>query len=174
VEVELQFERDADLVSFRMPFMELDNRFNPLRGIYFQTAREIRKAGSWKAAWALGLRETKQGVEQVFFVLRNIGSLFKNLGGPIMIATAGTQEASLGIPRLLLFLSLLSANLAVLNMLPIPVLDGGHMMFLLYEGIVGKPVNERITIGLTMLGLFFILGLMVFVFSMDIYRLITW
>ena len=81
-----------------------------------------------------------------------------------------TSEASQGIPRLLVFLTLLSANLAVLNFLPIPVLDGGHMVFLLYEGIVGKPVNERVAFGLTMLGLSFILCLMVFVIGLDIYR----
>ena len=71
---------------------------------------------------------------------------------------------------MLIFLTLLSANLAVLNFLPIPVLDGGHMMFLAYEGLMGKPVNERIAFGLTLLGLSFIVGLMVYVIGLDVYR----
>ena len=53
---------------------------------------------------------------------------------------------------------------------PIPVLDGGHMMFLAYEGIVGKPVNERVQMGLTLIGFTLLMGLMFFVFGLDINR----
>jgi len=69
---------------------------------------------------------------------------------------------------------MLSANLAVLNFLPIPVLDGGHMLFLLYEGIRGKPADERLQLALTYAGLFFILALMIFVLGLDINRLWSW
>jgi regulator of sigma E protease len=121
-------------------------------------------------AVSLGVRETKESIQQVFVILSRIKDLYRSLGGPGTIAYAATKEASAGLPRLLVFLTLLSANLAVLNFLPIPVLDGGHMVFLAYEGLVGKPVNERIAFGLTMMGLTFILGLMVFVIGMDVYR----
>ena len=94
------------------------------------------------------------------------------MGGPITIVAAATSEASEGFPRLLLFLTLLSANLAVLNFLPIPVLDGGHMLFLAYEGIVGKPVNERIQMSLTLIGFSLLMCLMIFVFGLDISRLL--
>ena len=67
----------------------------------------------------------------------------------------------------LIFLTLLSANLAVVNFLPIPVLDGGHMVLLLYEGVRGKPADERVQEILTWMGLIFILGLMLFVFGLD-------
>ena len=82
------------------------------------------------------------------------------------------MHACLGM--LLIFLTMLSANLAVLNFLPIPVLDGGHMLFLLYEGLMGKPVNERVAVGLTMMGLCFLLTLMIIVFGWDLYRLPWW
>jgi regulator of sigma E protease len=72
-----------------------------------------------------------------------------------------------GPGNLLLFLTLLSANLAVLNFLPIPLLDGGHFVFLLYEGIRGKPADERVQEILTYIGLAFILGLMIFVLGLD-------
>ena len=88
-----------------------------------------------------------------------------------MIAAAAGSEASQGIPRLLLFLTLLSANLAILNFLPIPALDGGHMVFLAAEGVTGKPVDERLQGTLTLIGVACLLALMVFVFANDIGRL---
>ncbi len=94
-----------------------------------------------------------------------------NLGGPLTIAHVATSEASHGTSRLLVFLTLLSANLAVVNFLPIPVLDGGHMMFLTYEAVRGKPINEEWANKLSMFGLFFILGLMILVFGLDITRI---
>ena len=84
-----------------------------------------------------------------------------------MVGAAGS-EASQGIPRLLVFLTFLSANLAILNFLPIPALDGGHMMFLMYEGLFRKPVNERVQVALTIFGVVCLLGLMIFVNALDV------
>ena len=83
-----------------------------------------------------------------------------------MAATVATHGAA----ALLLFLTMLSANLAVLNFLPIPALDGGHMMFLSAEAIRGKPVDERLQIRLTVVGVVCLLSLMVFATAMDIQR----
>ena len=96
-----------------------------------------------------------------------------NLGGPVMIAKIAGDEAAQGLPRLLIFLTFLSANLALLNFLPIPALDGGHMVFLIVEGVTGKPVDERIQGVLTMVGVLCLLTLMVFVLGHDIVRLFT-
>ena len=89
----------------------------------------------------------------------------------MIIAKIAGDEAAQGFPRLLIFLTFLSANLAVLNFLPIPALDGGHMVFLVVEGISGRPVNERIQGVLTMVGVLCLLTLMVFVLGNDIVRL---
>ncbi|MCX7417558.1 MAG: site-2 protease family protein, partial [Planctomycetia bacterium] len=70
--------------------------------------------------------------------------------------------------RLLLFLTMLSANLAVVNFLPIPVLDGGHMIFLAYEWVRGKPPSEGVVAVLSYVGLALILSLMLFVFGLDL------
>ena len=78
------------------------------------------------------------------------------------------QTAKDGIGNLLVFLTLLSANLAVLNFLPIPILDGGHMVFLAWEGIRGKPPDERVQLALTYCGLLLILALMVWVLGLDL------
>ena len=63
---------------------------------------------------------------------------------------------------------MLSANLAVVNFLPIPVLDGGHMVFLVYELVTGRTPSERVVIALSYLGLFMLLGLITFVFGLDL------
>ena len=67
-----------------------------------------------------------------------------------------------------MFLGILSVSLSVLNFLPIPVLDGGHFVFLCWEGIRGKPPSERVVVTATYVGLAFVLSLMVFVLYMDI------
>ncbi len=143
------------------------------RGLRFQPLTRIHETDSWVEAWSLGARETK---EKLIEVVTTVGKLVtfqvsaKHLGGPLMIAAVAGSEANQGIPRLLLFLTLLSANLAILNFLPIPALDGGHMVFLTWEGVTGKPVDERLQGTLTMIGVLGLLLLMVFVFSNDIQR----
>lgn len=66
----------------------------------------------------------------------------KNLSGPLTIADYAGKSASMGLTQYLLFLALISVSLGVLNLLPLPVLDGGHLMYYLWEGIVGKPVSD--------------------------------
>ena len=122
----------------------------------------------------LGIHQTWRDFNRVwqFLVkLLNGGISPKALGGPGTIALAATSEATAGTSRLLLFLTLLSANLAIVNFLPIPILDGGHMLFLAYEGIFRRPVTERVYIMLAYVGLFLILGLMLFVILMDATRI---
>ncbi len=96
----------------------------------------------------------------------------EELGGPILIAQASGQIAQLGIVPLIAFMALLSVNLAVLNMLPIPVLDGGHMVFLMLEGLRGKPLSLKWRMRLTQAGMLALLAIFVLVFKNDIMRLI--
>ena len=65
---------------------------------------------------------------------------------------------------------MLSANLAVINFLPIPILDGGHMVFLILEGVLKRPVNERVVIAFHYAGFLFIISLMIFVLGLDLSR----
>ena len=90
------------------------------------------------------------------------------LAGPGRIFQFAWLSASQGISKFLIFLTLISANLAVINFLPIPVLDGGHFVFLLYEGVRRKPADERIQLALSYLGLLLILTLMLWVIGLDI------
>lgn len=97
---------------------------------------------------------------------------FKTLGGPILIAQMAGQQASEGMLQLIHFIALISVNLAVLNLLPIPVLDGGHILFFLLEGILGRPVGRNKIEWAQKAGAVLLIALMVFVFYNDIMRLI--
>ena len=95
----------------------------------------------------------------------------KNLSGPITIAKVASQSAKSGIQAYISFLALLSISLGVLNLLPIPVLDGGHLMYFLVELVKGSPVSERIQVLGYQFGLFVLLGVMVLATYNDIARL---
>jgi len=155
--------------------VEVQGWFYPERGFYsFEPKTFIQRADSFGTAIKLGARETKVSLTSVFQFLRKVGRQvpWRAIAGPISIAGMSYEYASRGMGRFLLFLTLISANLAVVNFLPIPVLDGGHMVFLAYEGIRGKPPSEKIQVGLTYAGLLFLVGLMIFVFSSDIQRIL--
>jgi len=93
------------------------------------------------------------------------------LGGPILIAQMAGQQAEQGVYALVQFMAFLSVNLTLLNLLPIPVLDGGHMLFILWEAIRGKPMAMKYREAAQALGLMIILALMVMIFYQDLQRL---
>ncbi|MBQ27166.1 MAG: RIP metalloprotease RseP [Nitrospiraceae bacterium] len=94
----------------------------------------------------------------------------KNIGGPILIADMSAQAASQGFLNIVLFVALISINLGIVNLLPVPVLDGGHLMFFAIEGIRGRPLEERGREIAHQVGLFLLLSLMTFAFYNDIMR----
>ena len=96
----------------------------------------------------------------------------KNINGPITIAQIAGQTASYGIDVYLGFLALLSISLGVLNLLPIPILDGGHLMYYIIEAVIRRPVPERIQAWGLQLGLLLISGIMVLAVYNDVSRLL--
>jgi regulator of sigma E protease len=120
-----------------------------------------------------GWKATLNSSTQIF---RTVQGLFtarissKEVGGPILIGQMAAQSARLGLDALMGFMAFVSVNLAVLNLLPIPVLDGGQFLFLLAEGVMRRPLSLRIREGLTMVGFFLIVCLMVLAFKNDIVR----
>jgi regulator of sigma E protease len=96
-----------------------------------------------------------------------------SIGGPILIFQIYGEQAEQGFNELIRLTALLSINLGLLNLLPIPVLDGGHIFFFLIEILKGKPVSERNRERAQQVGIFMLLSLMVFAFYNDIMRLIT-
>ncbi len=108
---------------------------------------------------------------QVFGKMLTAAISPENLGGPIAIAQLAGQTADLGIVAFLTFLALISVNLGVLNLLPVPILDGGHLVYLGLEKLRGRPLPPRAMEITQMIGLLLIVALMVFAFYNDISRL---
>lgn len=144
----------------------------PIRGTRMDLMQIELKAESFSEAIVMGTNRTKTNIVQLYLTLR---SLFRGdvsvqeLHGPVGIASVAYQAAEQGIARLLLFLGFLSINLAVLNFLPIPVLDGGHMVFLMWEAVTRKRPSERVLVAATYAGMIFVLSLMVLVLYLDIF-----
>lgn len=97
----------------------------------------------------------------------------ETIGGPIMIFQMAGQQASHGAMNFFSFMAVISINLGVLNLLPIPVLDGGHLLFMGIEAVRRKPLSERVIMASQRVGLALLLILMAFAFYNDIARLIT-
>lgn len=95
------------------------------------------------------------------------------IGGPILIVQMAGQQASQGVLNFFLFMAIININLGVLNLLPIPVLDGGHILFLGIEAIRRKPLNEKVITIAQRVGLALILFIMAFALYNDVMRLIT-
>lgn len=97
----------------------------------------------------------------------------ETIGGPILIFQMAGQEAAHGPLSFFTFMAIISINLGVLNLLPIPILDGGHILFLLIEAVRRKPLSEKVIMVAQRVGLAIIITLMVFAFYNDIMRLFT-
>jgi regulator of sigma E protease len=144
---------------------------NPDRGLRMQPLQKTRTAKSFTDALLLGAGETWEQLTLIYRGLHAIGRgqvSAKSIHSPIGIANIAFQFAEGGWSTYLIFLTLLSANLAVINFLPIPILDGGHMVFLAYEGIRGKPPSERVMVGAMYAGLAFLLSVMLFAVMLDV------
>jgi regulator of sigma E protease len=94
----------------------------------------------------------------------------ENLSGPIGIAQYAGQSATMGLTPFIKFMALVSVSLGVLNLLPIPVLDGGHLLFLVIEGIKGSPVSEKVQIFFQQIGIALLVSLMALSLFLDIER----
>lgn len=95
----------------------------------------------------------------------------KNIGGPLTIANISGEAASQGASSVVFLIAILSINLGVLNLLPIPILDGGHLLFFLIEGILRKPLGERQREIAQQAGLVLLVGVMIFAFWNDLERI---
>lgn len=119
-----------------------------------------------------------KAVDMATLIWRNLGDLLagrespKNLGGPVLIAQVIYEQSSEGLINVLVVAAIISVNLGILNLLPIPVLDGGHILFLLIETLFKRPVPVNIQEKAVVGGLCLLLSLMVFATFNDIMRLV--
>ena len=149
---------------------------NPTRGLQFQLMFHTLPPQDLATAMRSGYDETLQNIVMVYSTFRSLAERRvspKQLGGPIMIAKVAYYAAGSGLTELVYFLGILSINLAVLNFLPIPPLDGGQMLFLIAEKVRGRPLPESALVAGTYVGLILVLTLMVFVTYQDVFRSFT-
>lgn len=117
--------------------------------------------------------------EMTVLTLRLLGKMLtgeatvKNLSGPLSIAQYAGQSASIGLAQFLGFLALVSLSLGILNLMPVPVLDGGHLLYYLIEFLRGKPLSEEAMIWGQKIGVVLLLGLMTLAFYNDLDRLFS-
>jgi regulator of sigma E protease len=163
-----RLDNPVELTAVADPDWPLDQR-----GLDWMVDTRMQRADSIWQAIGLGTEATYQSIIKIYLHIYGIvtGRLsVKNLGGPIEIATTAYNIAGVDFYVLILYLGMISINLAVINFLPIPVLDGGHMVFLIYEKLRGKPASEAVRALATYVGLVLIASLMLFVIYLDVMR----
>jgi regulator of sigma E protease len=176
----LQFKvkRDGKEIETDAFSPEIDSGwFNPRRGIKLGLPLQVEmEPQGFSRAIALGYKTTKSTMTSIYLMLRRLiisrTVSPKLLSGPLGIVDMGYRVAQADIRMFIKFLAILSVNLAIINFLPIPVLDGGHMVMLAWEGIRGKPPSERVVIAANYCGLLLILCLALFVTWNDIARFV--
>lgn len=150
--------------------------YNPDRGLQLLIMQRDLPPQDFGSAMSRGVEDIRRNAMSVLFMIRGLvqGRLSRKVvSGPIGIFQIGSSAADKGFIDLVRFLGMLSINLAVINFLPIPPLDGGQMVFLIGEKIRGRPLPEGMVGPITILGLVFVLCLMVFVLFQDISKVIA-
>ena len=180
IEIELVVERGGERVALLVTPEERivkDNQGNDLSigilGVIRDGRPEFKRHNPLAATWQ-AFRETGRLVSVTFTALGQMVAGERSaaeLGGPVRIAQMSGDAASAGITTLLIFAAFLSINLGLINLFPIPLLDGGHLLFYAYEAVFRRPLGPRAQdIGLK-IGLALVLGLMVFATLNDLLRL---
>lgn len=180
--VTIEFKRDGDIQKVELtPELneEYTKKFN--RPIYIigvtQYQEKVMKKFGFLEAGQQGMKELKR----LFFLTGNVlvklvqGDLsYKTLGGPFRIAEAAGKAARTGLAEFIYLLSFLSMQLGLINLLPIPVLDGGHVLFMAIEGITRRPLPIKLKNALTLAGVFMLFTLMILITINDIDRMWGW
>ncbi len=171
-ELKIAWMRDGKEFSKKIkPIKDEENAQGQI-GVMFKRKEIIRKYGLTESC-VVGVHKTVVNVKRIYLTIRGFISKkisTKALGGPVLIAQASYASAQSGMGKLLYFLAIISINLAVLNILPVPVLDGGHLLFLGIEKIKGSPVSERVLAIANYIGLALVLSLMIYATRNDILR----
>jgi regulator of sigma E protease len=179
-ELSIQVKRDGDLFETKVTpqSSKVKNLFGEdvaifMIGIVPSDEVLIQKVNP-VVALGKGLEQTWQGVElTVVSIVKLISRVIpaKTIGGPILIAQLAGEQAKRGLASLILFMAILSINLGVINLFPIPILDGGYFPFLGLEAILKKPISIKKMEKAQQVGLILIILLMLFAFYNDLIRI---
>ena len=137
-----------------------------------ETTKRYGLLGAVKEAGQTSVEMSIQMVVGIASIFSGSTPVREALGGPIMIAQMAGQEAHRGLANLAMFTVMLSLELGIINLLPVPLLDGGHLLFFIFEGVKGKPLELRYREAMLQVGLFLLVALMAFVIFNDISRIV--
>lgn len=171
--VELKIKRTNEIKIYQTI---LPDKEEEILGVYL-VENPIYKFGFLKSLW-IGIRETVQLIVyiavSIYFLVKNLiitGKVAEFAAGPVGIYYIASGVSKLGIIYILQFMALISINLGLINLLPIPALDGGRITFNLLEGIRGKALNPRIENTVHTIGFIFLIILIILIFYRDILRI---
>ena len=181
-ELSVKVKRDGEILEFKVtpqPYKEKNifgEEVNTFK-IGIESPREplIEKVNPL-VALGNGLFQTWQGIKlTVIGIVKLIQRVIpaKTIGGPILIAQLAGEQARRGVLSLVLFMAILSINLGVINLFPIPILDGGHFLFLGLEAVLRRPISIKKMEIAQQIGLIFIILLMLFAFYNDLIRILS-
>ena len=173
----LRVERDGGQMDISVQPMEREGKtiFGEKTTFWvvgIASAVAIQKSNPWMGMWQGVYKTGEYSVLTLVALFKMVtGDISpKNLGGPLLIAQLAGEQARQGLWSFLFFVAILSVNLGVLNLLPIPILDGGHLFFFLLEGMRGRPVELRYRERAQQVGLFVLILIMIYAFWNDISR----
>ena len=173
-EMSLTWEHDGTLVTEKITPLEDKEHAIGKIGVKLKDSIVLKQYGFFGSC-VMGVNKTIVNIQRIYYTIKgfitgNVSN--KALGGPILIAQASYESAKLGMGKLLYFLGIISINLAFLNILPVPVLDGGHLLFLLVEKIKGSPVSQRTLSIANYIGMGMVLSLVIFATKNDVMRIL--
>lgn len=171
-EISIKYKRDDSIYSVSVIPNE-DGKIGVMLGGAVVGKTERITFNIFEATY-IGLNES---VNSIFLFFNSMGQIFngnlsvkESVGGPIMIAQQASQQAELGISSFLNFIALLSVTLAIINILPLPALDGGHLVFIVIEAIMRREIKPKVKIAIQQSGIVLLLLLMAFVIYNDLTR----
>lgn len=176
-DIELVIQRGDSKLTKTLSKMELPNEDRRIIGItqYFPVTYSSRL--SFYQALVSGFSSTTSMVAMnyvgLYQIIRKPQTIKNNIGGPVMIFTTGRDYIKQGIAKGLQFVGFLNIVLMVMNLLPIPVLDGGHILFSFIEGIRGKRLSFKVQMLLQQVGVLLLLAMMIYAFYSDFHGLIA-
>jgi regulator of sigma E protease len=172
--IDFVVERDGKKIDFQITPKFNEERQSYLIGVS-RAEDMIQKRFGFFAAIKQGVTSGIDMTVKLFEIIKGliVGQYsLKTLGGPIMIAQVAGQAAASGVVELLGLMAFLSLQLGIINLFPIPVLDGGHLVFFGIEFVRGKPLSERVISITQQVGIALLITLMVLVTYNDIFRII--
>jgi regulator of sigma E protease len=171
-EIVLQWKREGAELSARVKPTEEGRIGISLEPFY--TGPVEQRRFSVAGAFVEGVHDlvgmTGLFLKNIYAILTGSASFAESVGGPVRIAQIATRSAEIGLTAYLMVMAMLSLSLAILNLLPVPALDGGHLVFLAYEGIFRREIPTKIKIAMQQAGFVLLLVFMAFVLYNDIVR----